>query len=473
LARDFIIAFRAALEQVAAQEPVEASSFLRRLRDHFGADPAQLPVLTESFPHHDHPNLHLALEAYLAEPGRSGQLLGIATQHEHTEISLSRLVVPLRQGLWGGNELSEGPVKYTNFALEDDRVLPCLHSGLVFIADGAERLAVLVRGPRERGWGDQTVDLQVMATDQERAATFLTALRTAVRERSVYRSRVISVEAAGSGPGLDLTIKFHHLPAVDRQGIILPAVLLERIERQTIGFAQRSERLRAAGRHLKRGLLLYGPPGTGKTLTAMYLAARMPERTVLLLTGCDVGLIEQSCALARLLQPATVVLEDVDLIAQERTQQATGTNTVLFELLNQMDGLADDADILFLLTSNRPELLEPALAARPGRIDQAIEVPLPDADCRRRLITLYGGGLELRLTDLDGLIARTDGVSAAFMRELLRRAALFAADEGDLLVVEDRHLEEALHELVVEGGPLTRSLLGASQSMPALTGHAQ
>src|SRR5919198_5384327 len=123
--------------------------------------------------------------------------------------------------------------------------------------------------------------------------------------------------------------------------------------------------------------------------------------------------------MACLLQPATILLEDVDLIAEERTQQDTGCNVLLFELLNQMDGLADDADILFLLTTNRPDILEPALAARPGRIDQAIEIPLPDAGCRRRLFDLYGRGLRLELADLDGLIRRTEGVSPAFTRELL------------------------------------------------------
>jgi ATP-dependent 26S proteasome regulatory subunit len=121
----------------------------------------------------------------------------------------------------------------------------------------------------------------------------------------------------------------------------------------------------------------------------------------------------------------------------------------------------NDADILFLLTTNRPDILEPALASRPGRIDQAIEVPLPDADCRRRLIELYGRGLTLQLEQPDRLIAKTEGASAAFIRELLRRAALFSADEmGDQAVVQDRHVDEALHELVVAGGELTKSLLG-------------
>ena len=59
-----------------------------------------------------------------------------------------------------------------------------------------------------------------------------------------------------------------------------------------------------------------------------------------------------------------------------------GSPGVLFELLNQMEGLAEDEDLLFVLTTNRPDLIEPALAARPGRIDLALEIPLPDADGR-------------------------------------------------------------------------------------------
>jgi len=113
--------------------------------------------------------------------------------------------------------------------------------------------------------------------------------------------------------------------------------------------------------------------------------------------------------MARALQPATVVLEDVDLVAEERTRPGAGCTALLFELLNQMDGLADDADVIFLITTNRPDILEPALASRPGRVDLAIEVPLPDADCRRRLFELYGQGLAVRLDSFDEFVKRTEG----------------------------------------------------------------
>src|SRR5690606_21087398 len=205
-----------------------------------------------------------------------------------------------------------------------------------------------------------------------------------------------------------------------------------------------------------------GPPGTGKTLMAMHLASRISDRTVLILTGRGQGLIQASCTMARWLAPSTVILEDVDLVAEDRTRRnGDCTLPLLFELMNEMDGLADDADILFLLTTNRPDILEPALASRPGRVDQAIEIPLPDETCRRRLLELYGQGLYLQLADIGSVVNRTQGVSAAFMRELLRKAALFAADEPGKVAVSDRHIDDAMRELVLDGGQLTRSLLGA------------
>jgi ATP-dependent 26S proteasome regulatory subunit len=170
--------------------------------------------------------------------------------------------------------------------------------------------------------------------------------------------------------------------------------------------------------------------------------------------------------MARILQPSIVILEDVDLVAEERTRPGAACTALLFELLNEMDGLADDADVLFLLTTNRPDILEPALASRPGRIDQAIEVPLPDTTCRRRIFQFYARGLTLRLRELESFVGRTEGVSAAFIRELIRKAALFAADEGSEIAIEDRHLEEALHELVVDGGELTKTILGVQPAPP-------
>src|SRR5262249_21223980 len=136
---------------------------------------------------------------------------------------------------------------------------------------------------------------------------------------SVFRGKVLSLSATQSG---ELVVHHHKLRAVTPEELILPASIRQRIERHTVVFAERSARLAAAGRHLKRGVMLYGPPGTGKTLTAMYLAGRMAGRTVLIMSGRGLGLIQATCGMARLLQPATVIIEDVDLVAEERSRLA-------------------------------------------------------------------------------------------------------------------------------------------------------
>ena len=217
----------------------------------------------------------------------------------------------------------------------------------------------------------------------------------------------------------------------------------------------------------KKGLLFYGPPGTGKTHTIRYLS-RIPEHTTLLVTAEQVTLVAEYMALARLLSPTIVVIEDVDLIARDRAELSTpGQESLLNRLLNEMDGLRENSEVLFILTTNRPEALEAALAGRPGRIDQAIEFPLPDEVGRGRLLELYRSGLTLPKTLSKTLVRRTEGTSAAFIKELMRRSAQFAFERtatGKQLAAED--VENALRELLFEGGSLNVWLLGARAASP-------
>src|SRR5260370_37927800 len=133
-----------------------------------------------------------------------------------------------------------------------------------------------------------------------------------------------------------------------------------------------------------------------------------------------------------------------------------------------MDGLAADIDVTFLLTTNRADLLEEALAARPGRVDHAAELPVPDAEARGRLISLYQGSLVLDLSDPGAVIARSEGVTASFIKELLRRAALQAAEDEDQdhatgpLPGTDAHMTAALDQLLDTRSALTQVLLGGT-----------
>src|SRR5262249_53100130 len=198
--------------------------------------------------------------------------------------------------------------------------------------------------------------------------------------------------------------------------------VLESIADHIIGVAEWSGELLGAGQHLKRGLLLHGPPGTGKTHTVRYLTGRLATLTVVLLTGRSIRFIDQAAALARRLQPSMVVLEDVDLVAADR-DYTPGGNPLLFSLLDAMDGVGADADVTFVLTTNRADILETALADRPGRVDLAIEIPRPDAACRERLLRVYARDLTVD-ADLGQVVAGTEGGTASFIKELIRRGGL-------------------------------------------------
>lgn len=249
-----------------------------------------------------------------------------------------------------------------------------------------------------------------------------------------------------------------------REDLVLPDETIELLERNIIGFCKQHVQMKEYGQSVKKGVLFYGPPGTGKTFTIRYLADVLPEHTTLLITAEQVALLPEYMTLARLLQPSIVVIEDADLIARSRTSMDTPFEEVMLnKLLNEMDGLKEDAQVMFILTTNRPESLEGALASRPGRIDQAIEFPAPDAQNRAKLAQIYGREMTLSEDVLAAIVERTEGVSASFMKELMRRSVQFWLERNShdpQISVAD--VNAALEEMLFKGGSLNVTLLGGA-----------
>jgi hypothetical protein len=449
---------------------------LRRvLLDHLGPAAAALPAISDTIPLYEQVNLQIGVDAWLAEPGREHEAIGITrvAQMRFNDVTIGDLI----QATPGSMYYSAGvgaPVSVNLPCGPDGETMPCVSNGIYLVREGAERLAIMFR-PSGMGIRHTEMNLQVIGSSLRRAETVLREIRTLASERSVFRGQVISFGPDMLGPGVGSTpLSFLPRATVTRDQLVLPAELLGDIERQVVGVAAHARRLLASGQHLKRGVLLYGPPGTGKTHTVRYLLGRVPEMTVIAISGQALGRIREACSVARTLQPAIVVVEDVDLIAEERTARP-GQHPLLFQLLNEMEGMHPADDVTFLLTTNRADLLEPALAARPGRVDLAAELPLPDADARRALLRLYQGGLVLDGAGLDAVVERTEGATAPFLRELLRKAALLAAEadlaaaaEGtdgadDAIRVTGAQLTAALDQLLDSRSQLTRVLLGGQQ----------
>jgi hypothetical protein len=450
-------------------------TFPRLIREHLGTDASVLDVVEETWPSYEHVNVQVGLDAWLAAPGRSHVLVGV-TNFRHREFDLSELMRAAEPAYHGG--LAPGSVARLNLPTgPDGEVLACVVCAVYLVTEGDQRAVLLVRIGRS-DMGDSASRLEVAAEDPAYAAAVAVGIRAAALEHNVYRRQVISFGGGDMFGERQTVLAFHRRTELSLDDLILPADTVDAISRQVVGVAHHRERLLAAGQHLKRGLLLYGPPGVGKTHTVRYLMSQLTGTTIVLLAGNTLGMIGAACSVARTLQPAMIVIEDVDLIAEERGRHGH-EHPLLFQLLNEMDGLAEDADVVFLLTTNRADVLEPALAQRPGRVDQAVAMELPDADGRRRLVALYRGALDVDDSGLETIVERTDGVTASFLKELLRRAAVRAAEElpegadadaARPLRVSAAQLDGALDELLDTRNAMTRVLLGGQRPPTADAG---
>ena len=432
------------------------SGLQRTMREHFkGVELSQIATAARDFPVTSRVDVDRAVTQF---QWPDAKLLGVHSPMNHETPTLAHLFTP------GPLPVDVGPLQYDDEDIGDPEPARCLKNGLWLGRKGDLPFAVFL-GPALRFGqvGGAHVEVAVPIGDAGAAFSgdFFRDLEARVAAGKTYRGRVISLESYQDYSGRGGSVKVHRLHRVEREDVILPERTLALLDHNVGRFVAARDRIKALRFSTKKGLLFYGPPGTGKTHTIHYLAGQLPDHTTLLVTAEQVGLLGEYFRLARFLQPSIMVVEDVDLIARDREHMHTpGQEALLNKLLNEMDGLREDADVLFILTTNRPEHLEAALASRPGRIDQAIEFPLPDEDGRRKLVSLYSRGLEISPPVMDLVVRRTKGASAAFIKELMRRSAQFQIEGGEGTILLEAAVNNAIDEMVFVGGALNLKLLG-------------
>jgi energy-coupling factor transporter ATP-binding protein EcfA2 len=462
LARGLTDLLDAARSDLAAGPP---SALISALSDHLGVDVREATIVSHHWAPWEHVSVHRGITAHLEAVTPGAQWIGLpgGPMRMHNDLpSVLRM---------DSSSDRLASADYVLLPTSPTQTQDVVANGLVRTADGAGSPVVLaLRETQMTGPPQITVD--VIAADRVVASGALSRLQARVGEHDILRGQVLSF-SANEHQGNQM-VSFLPRPSVSASDVILPPDVLPTIEQHVSGPAEQAQRLSRLGIHLKRGVLLHGPPGTGKTHTVRHLMGRLAHSTVLVLTGNGLMYIDQAAALARRLAPSVVVVEDVDLIAQDRSFSPMG-NPLLFSLLDAMDGVAADADVTFVLTTNRATMLEEALVQRPGRIDLAVEIPRPDADGRRRLAELYRGRATVT-ADLEPLIAVTEGATASAIKELMRRAVLRALDADVVAaspIVDDAVLTAVLADFVSETQSLSRSLLGAGADGGAEASGAQ
>jgi cell division protease FtsH len=212
---------------------------------------------------------------------------------------------------------------------------------------------------------------------------------------------------------------------------------------EVVDFLKNPDRYTKLGATVPRGVLLSGPPGTGKTLLARAVAgeAGVPffslsaSEFIEAIVGVGASRVRDLFAQAKAAAPAIIFIDELDAIGRARGGGATlgghdEREQTLNQILTEMDGFSGSEGVIVIASTNRPEVLDPALL-RPGRFDRRVTVNPPDQTGRRLILDVHTRGVPLAGdVDLQAIAASTPGMVGADLRNLVNEAALTAARRG-------------------------------------------
>lgn len=220
---------------------------------------------------------------------------------------------------------------------------------------------------------------------------------------------------------------------------------------ELVEFLRNPGKFHAIGATIPKGALIYGPPGTGKTMLAKAVAgeAGVPFLSVSgsefvdKYVGAGAERVRKLFTKARELSPCIVFIDEIDAIGASRSDQTSSHDSVLIQLLTEMDGFDDKAEIIVLAATNRPELLDAALR-RPGRFDREVPVELPDLTGRTDILSYYLQKVQHEDgIDINEVARLAAGCSGADLRNVVNEGALLALRSGRDKVCQ-KDLEEAI-----------------------------
>ncbi len=235
---------------------------------------------------------------------------------------------------------------------------------------------------------------------------------------------------------------------------------------EIIDYLKQPKKFAKMGARIPKGILMVGSPGTGKTLLAKAVAgeADVPFYSISgsdfveMFVGVGASRVRDMFKTAQKTAPCMVFIDEIDAVGRQRGAGVGGGNDereqTLNQLLVEMDGISDNAGIVVIAATNRPDVLDPALL-RPGRFDRQITVSLPDVRGRKAILEVHARNKKLADDiNLEALAKRTPGFSGAELENVLNEAAILAV-RGNLEKIGMEQLDEAIDRVMM--GPAKKS----------------
>ena len=236
--------------------------------------------------------------------------------------------------------------------------------------------------------------------------------------------------------------------------------------KEIIDYLRSPKKFTDMGAHIPKGILMVGPPGTGKTLLAKAVAgeANVPffsisgSDFVEMFVGTGASRVRDMFKTAQKSAPCIIFIDEIDAVGRQRGAGMGGGNDereqTLNQLLVEMDGMTDNAGIVAIAATNRPDVLDPALL-RSGRFDRRVTVSLPDIKGREAILHVHARNKKLASdVSLANLAKRTPGFSGADLANVLNEGAILAVRKNEAKVTMT-DLDEAIDRVMM--GPAKKS----------------
>jgi cell division protease FtsH len=254
---------------------------------------------------------------------------------------------------------------------------------------------------------------------------------------------------------------------------------------EIIDYLKSPKKFAKMGARIPKGILMVGPPGTGKTLLAKAVAgeADVPFYSISgsdfveMFVGVGASRVRDMFKKAQQTAPCMIFIDEIDAVGRQRGAGFGGGHDereqTLNQLLVEMDGIGENAGIVMIAATNRPDVLDPALL-RPGRFDRQITVSLPDRKGRKEILEVHARNKHLGPDiDLEALAKRTPGFSGADLENVLNEAAILSVREN-LDLIHMSQLDEAIDRVMMGPAKKSRKYDEASKKLVAYheAGHA-
>ncbi|MBQ6125739.1 MAG: ATP-dependent zinc metalloprotease FtsH [Erysipelotrichaceae bacterium] len=235
---------------------------------------------------------------------------------------------------------------------------------------------------------------------------------------------------------------------------------------EIIEYLKNPRKFSKMGARIPKGIIMVGQPGTGKTLLAKAVAgeANVPFYSISgsdfveMFVGVGASRVRDMFARAKKTAPCMIFIDEIDAVGRQRGAGLGGGHDereqTLNQLLVELDGMADNAGVIVIAATNRPDVLDPALL-RPGRFDRQITVSLPDLKGREMILKVHARNKKLAPdVDLAALARRTPGFSGADLENVLNESAILAVREN-LEEIHLQQIDEAIDRVMM--GPAKKS----------------